>query len=261
MIALAAVAFVALACGGGSSKSTNKALSSDYYGAWTASDGTTLRITSDGLGYYKSGGTSIDGAAAEMDESGKLLKLSFLGVSVKEFKIDQAPSGGKMKLDGVNYQTSDAKGGSSSDDDDKKKSDDSDVDTKSNGDVPSKSVLNSMIKDISEKFNDAVQDEDFSDLRDEYASEVFKKQISAEKMKDIFKDFIAQKSGFDKHFNSMEDLEPSYDPEPKVTKEEGEKVMQVEGTYPTSPVTKFTFKFIDEKGEWKLLQLKYNIGK
>ena len=68
----------------------------------------TLTIGSDGTGKYisASGSEKFEGVAIEVDEAGKMLKLKLLGVEVKKMTIDQAASGGQMKLDGVSFRSS-----------------------------------------------------------------------------------------------------------------------------------------------------------
>src|SRR4051794_3778319 len=80
-----------------------------YVGAWTADDGTTMDIRSDGSASYKSANASVDGGGLVVDESAKTLKITFAGLG-PTFTIDKAPSGDQMTLSGVVYK----KGGSSS---------------------------------------------------------------------------------------------------------------------------------------------------
>lgn len=82
-----------LACGGGDP------LPPKYHGSWTGSDGTTIVIEPDGKASFKSGGKSVDGGGAELDESAKTLKISLFGIS-QTWKIDREPEGEEMTLDG-----------------------------------------------------------------------------------------------------------------------------------------------------------------
>jgi hypothetical protein len=250
VLALAALALVVLGCGGG--KSTDKPVTSDFYGSWSASDGSTLRITSDGTAFYKSGGTSVDNGAAKLDETGKTLKLSLLGVTIKELKIDQPPKNGTMKLDGVVYQTADSgEKGTPSPEETSTISDDPDM--------PSSSEMNEMVKTTILDFNDAIQQEDFTDFRNNVSKD-FKAQFTADKMKEAFDQFIKNKSQANPIFTSVSSKTPSYSPAPNITKEKGHKLLNIKGTYDTTDVTAFDLQYILEDSDWKLLKIKVRVG-
>jgi len=250
VLALAALAFVVLGCGGGG-KTTSKPLPATYFGSWSASDGSTLTLTSNGTGSYKSGGTTIDGAAAELDETGKTLKLSFLGVAVKEFKIDKEPSGGSMKLDGIVYQTAGGDKGTPSPNDSPVASDDPDM--------PSSTELNDMVKTTILDFNSAIQQEDFTDFRNNVSKD-FKNQFTADKMKQAFDQFVKNKDEAGPIFSSVSTKTPNYSPAPNITKEKGHKLLNLKGTYDTSDTTKFDLQYVLEDGDWKLLKIRVEVG-
>ena len=124
---------VGFACNSGQVR-IRKPISSDYFGAWTGSDdGSTITIRGDGTGDYKSGGTTVDGGTVEINDVDKMLSIKFFGIGPSK-KIDKAPSGNQMTLDGVVYR----KGGGT----------DSKPDTTSStktGDAPSNSEVEAKL--------------------------------------------------------------------------------------------------------------------
>jgi hypothetical protein len=260
ILALAMLSLVVLACSGGGGK-TGKTLPASYYGGWTSKDGASLQLTSEGLGYYRSGGTTINGAGAELDETGKILKLSFVGVSVKEFKVDQEPKDGVMKLDGVSYFNGAANRTDDSNSNDSGDSTDGPLSADPSA-IPPQAELNDLTKDVVLKFNDAVQEEDFSDFRDEYCAEEFKNNFSADKLAKEFKTFIAQKAGLDGILKSVEDMKPTYAPAPSIGKDgRFDTILKLSGSYATTPETKFKMEYVPDDGKWKLINIWIRVEK
>ena len=99
--ALAAVVFAGIACSGGAADA--KPAGPEFVGAWSAKDGSTITIRSDGSADYKSGSTSVSGGKAEVSEQEKTLRISLLGIGPK-LKIDKPPANDEMTLDGVVYR-------------------------------------------------------------------------------------------------------------------------------------------------------------
>jgi len=233
------------ACGKGDAKP----IPSEYVGAWTGEDGSTLTIRNDSTGDYKSGGTTVSGGTVAVGDDNKL-SITFIGVG-PSFTIDKAPSGNKMTLSGVVYR----KGGGSDTDADSKTDKSSSSDTSSSsGEVPSDDKLQSLVKTTLMDFNEAVQNDDFSDFHDTM-SEPFKKQASPEKLSGVFHEFVEKKIDF----STAKNLKATFNPAPDVSDQSGYKVLHVKGYYPTSPrKTNFEFKYIDEDGEWKLSSIDIN---
>lgn len=87
-----------LACGGG------KPAPLKYQGTWTGADGSTLYMNSDGRSGFKIGSKTVDGGAADVDESAKTITISLFGIS-NTWKIDAEPDEkGEMTLDGKIYK-------------------------------------------------------------------------------------------------------------------------------------------------------------
>lgn len=99
LIAVAILFFVSVGCG---SKDL-KAVGPEYFGAWTASDGSTMAIRGDGTGDYKSGGSSATGAKVGINEEDNTLNFKVFGIG-PSLKIDKPPTGDRMTLGGVAYR-------------------------------------------------------------------------------------------------------------------------------------------------------------
>lgn len=234
---------VGLGCSGGKSKDA-KPVSSDYYGAWTGDDGSTITIRGDGTGDYKSGGTSVNGGTVEINDADKTLSITFFGIG-PTLKIDKAPSGNQMTLGGVVYK--------------KAGSPDSKPDTKSStksGDAPSNSEVEALVRSSFEDFSDAVENEDFSDFYEKSSGD-FQASYTKEQIKSTFAVFIDKK---DQTLPSLRDVQTksaSFSSKPSVSTEKGIKVLVADGEFPSKPnATKFETKYEWEKGEWKILRFK-----
>ena len=239
---------VGFACG----KGDGKPVPSEYVGAWTGEDGSTLAIRGDNTGDYKSGSTSVSGGTVAIGDDNKL-SITFVGVG-PSFTIDKAPSGNKMTLSGVVYRKSGSSDtGSDTKSDSKSDKTSSDTST-SSGDVPSDEKLQSLVKKTLMDFNEAIQNDDFSDFHDTL-SEPFQKQVSAEKMSGVFHEFVEKKMDF----STAKNLKATFNPAPDVSNQGSYKVLHTKGYFPTSPrKTNFEFKYIDEDGEWKLSSIDIN---
>jgi hypothetical protein len=88
------LAVLVLACGGG------KPVPTKYQGTWKGTDGTRIYMDADGRSGFNKGSKKVDGGGAEIDESAKTLTISLFGIS-ETWKIDKAPDGDEMTLDGV----------------------------------------------------------------------------------------------------------------------------------------------------------------
>jgi hypothetical protein len=250
LIVSVAMLFVVLGCGG---KKDGKPVPSEYYGAWTGTDGSTLTIRSDSSGDYHSGGTKVDNGTVAIDDAAKTLSISFFGIG-PSLKIDQAPSGNQMKLDGIVYKKS-----GSSDLKDTSKSEPAKSSDKSDGDTPSDSEVESLVKDTMADFADGVADEDFSTFRRNSSAD-FQATYTATQLKGMFASFIAQKDKLMPSLRDVQDESASFSSSPSVRTEKGYKVLTADGEFPSSPnASKFETEYEWEKGEWKLLKFKIRL--
>ena len=76
---------------------------------------------------------------------------------------------------------------------------------------------------------------------------VFKRQISLEKMNQLFKDFITH----DVDLTVVDPMEPIFDKKPTI---DADGILELKGHYPTTPsVLRFDLKYYKENGVWKLV--------
>ena len=252
-LAFVAIVFVAFVMGcGGSSSAPQKPIPAPYLGTWTGADGTTISIRNDNTGDYKAGSKTIDGAAVEVDETGNEIKFTMLGIDVGKYKIDKAPSGSSMTLNGMVYRKAGggtATSNNTSSDRETTTADDSDV---SSADMPVGDELDSLVGDTMESFNSAVQSDDFADFHSQI-SQAWQEQITADKLQEVFSPLVKQKV----------DLTPkpgsklTYSPKPTID-ENG--MMVLNGSYQTVRGKKLPFKltYVKEDSDWKLFGIRVN---
>ena len=118
-------------------------------------------------------------------------------------------------------------------------------------DVPDEDEIKSMTDKSLLDWNKAVQKEDFSKFYKEDCSEVWQKQVTAEKLKDSFKQYTEQKVDIS---GAVKDMEATFEPEPSIEKTGDFDVLTVKGYYDTKPSRlSFQLKYIEEEDEWKLV--------
>jgi ketosteroid isomerase-like protein len=246
LVSLALVFGILMVLGFACGKSKDaKPVSADYFGAWTAEDGSTLTIRSDGSGDYRSGGTSVSGGTVEINEADKTLSITFVGVG-PTFKIDKAPAGDQMKLDGLVYIRHR----------DKEIIKAAYVDPKSSDDLPAKSEIETLIKSSFKDFAKGVEDEDFVEFYD-HSSSNFQDANSEEQIKAIFTTFIDKKGQTLPVLSDVQSQSAVFAPAPTLETENGVKVLVANGEFATKGTpTKFETKYVMEDGDWKVLKFK-----
>ena len=235
IVALSALMIVGLACGSSTPPPPG------YVGAWTSNDGASITIRNDGSADYKSGGTSVSGGSAVIDEEAKTLKISLAGLG-PTFKIDKAPAGNEMTLDGIVFRKS---GGPSDTDQGSRSSD-------AKPEIPSDEKLQTLVKTTFLDFGDAVQTEDFSDFHNKVAK-VWRDDSSPETLAEAFKTFVDNKDDYN-FKRAVTPLDATFTPAPKLDKVSGLDALIVKGYYPTKPQrANFELKYIMDDGSWKLI--------
>jgi len=213
-----------------------------YVGTWTGQDGSTVTLRNDGSGDYKSGGKSVSGAAVEIDETAKEIRFALLGFDSGKYKIDQAPAGNKMKLDGMEYRRTSGFDPTSSD-----------TTTKGATDaVPSESELRPVVTETVTDFNAAVESGDFSDFYGN-SSETWQSQTTAAEMTSAFQSLFKQKL----NFKPKDEAALNFVQKPAF---EANDVLKIEVGYPTVKGTnvKFRLRYVKEGDKWKLLGIVLN---
>lgn len=242
--ALAALAFVVLlglACG--SSTPPPPA----YVGAWTGADGTTITIRADGGADYKSGNSNVTGGSVTIDDAAKTLKVSLAGLG-PTFKIDKAPEGNQMTLDGVLYKKA---GGDSSP---AKSTSIEPASSDAKPPIPSEDALQTLAKTTISDFSDGVQKGDFTDFHAKVAK-IWQEQDSVEDMNDAFKEFVDKKESYD-FKKAIGSTKATFTPAPFFESVAGRDALALRGNYATKPMkTLFEFKYVMEGDAWKLVYL------
>ncbi len=124
--------------------------------------------------------------------------------------------------------------------------------------VPSDAEMQDIVKDTLLDFNDALQDQDFTEFHGNI-SKTWKKETTPEKLKQSFQDFINK--GVD--ITEIKPMKATFTTPPNVAKDRGYDMLTVKGEYPTSGIkTKFELQYIPEGKDWKLAAIniyaKYN---
>jgi hypothetical protein len=116
------------------------------------------------------------------------------------------------------------------------------------GDAEAKAlILGSLLA-----FNRAVEKADFTEFHAQI-SQLWQEQITAEKLKEIFADFIDKKI----NISGIKDVEPILTEPPQINPE---GLLILEGYYPTHPSkVYFGLKYVYEHPSWKLFGIKVNV--
>jgi hypothetical protein len=216
-----------------------KPLPKSYIGTWTADDGSMVAIRSDASGDYKFGGKSVSGGSVEVDEDAKEIRFTMLGFDAGKYKIDQPPTGSRMKLDGLLYRrTAGAV--------DEK---DSAADVLS---VPAQDDLRALVYRSMLTFSQAVKKGDFTEFH-AAAAERLQDEISSSKLNEEFASNIKNK--FDYAPKSVDSLE--FTVKPFIEKE---KFLNVTVKYPNAAGQRPTIQidYLHEGEEWKLAGIQLN---
>ncbi len=133
------------------------------------------------------------------------------------------------------------------------------TDTTSSSEVPSNSVVEGLVKETIEKFADAVDSGNFSDLHS-YASTDFQSSYTVDQMATAFKSYTDKKRVVVPILEKVDDMSAKFKDEPSLRTEKGLKILVAEGEFATKPFkTRFDFEYVNRGGEWKLLKLVVNI--
>lgn len=253
-LAVGLLIFIGLGCfgrGGGASPP-------EYVGAWKGADGTILTIRADGSGDYKSGGSEVTNGSVEVKD--KKLSLTLMGIG-KTFTVDEAPKGDRMKLDGIVFTK--GSGSSATSDKDstapKTSEDRSSADKTDSGETPGSSEIDSLVKNTTNDFASAVEDEDFSSFMAN-TSDQFQTEFSADRMKEVFKTFIEKKDAAVPILREATDAQPDYSSPPKVEEKMGRKVLVANGSLPAGRYkVNFEYEYVQDGNDWKLWKIQVKL--
>jgi hypothetical protein len=213
-----------------------------YVGVWTGADGSTVTLRNGGSGDYKSGGKSVSGAAVEIDDAAKEICFTLLGFDSGKYKIDLAPAGNRMKLDGMEYRRT---GGFSTEDSENK------TDATKTGEAPNEDEMRPIVSETIKNFDNAVQQGDFSDF---YAtvSETWQSQMTAADLDKAFAPLAGQKNDYKLKTNAP----PIISSKPAIK----DDVLEINGSYQNvkGKNIPFRLRYVQVNGDWKLLGIRLN---
>jgi hypothetical protein len=118
--------------------------------------------------------------------------------------------------------------------------------------VPPEAELKTLALESLLAFNKAVQAKSFAEFH-QGISILWQKQVTPEKLTEIFRAFIEQEIDI----ATVRNMTPAFEPPPSI---DSNGVLVVSGSYPTEPSKlKFTLKYVDENSAWKLVGINVNI--
>jgi hypothetical protein len=120
-------------------------------------------------------------------------------------------------------------------------------------DYDSKQTIN-LVRETILDFNEAVQQEDFSDFLRERCSKPFRQQYTPRDVKVAFAEFINKKEALGIILLQVANTVPEYSE--RTFKTSGMNVLEVKGNFDTKPLkTYFNNQYAMENGEWKILKI------
>lgn len=115
-------------------------------------------------------------------------------------------------------------------------------------DLPDQDELKELTDKTLLSFNKCVQKGDFTAFYKETAT-VWQKQTSPDKLKELFKQYAEQKIDI---ASAIREMEPHFQPKPRINKTGDFDVLDVKGYYDTKPSRiSFELKYIEEDEAWK----------
>lgn len=268
LLILSLFLLVGLGCRG-IGKSETKLIPPAYLGEWEGQDGSEISLRADGTGDYRAGGTKIEGGTAEVDENAKTISVTFFGMG-KTLKIDEPPTGDRMKLEGVAFRRKGGFSTSSIERTDQSNAQESNgglpfpADKESGSDKsgsggdeePSKSEVESLVKDSIGNFAEAVEQGDFTDFHSR-TSERFQAQFSPAQLEKTFEAFIQKKEQVLPSLNSVGGASADFTKGPEMRGGASDKILTADGTFATRPYpVQFETEYEMENGEWKLRKIR-----
>ncbi|MFN2501009.1 MAG: hypothetical protein ABR530_03235 [Pyrinomonadaceae bacterium] len=125
--------------------------------------------------------------------------------------------------------------------------------------VPSNAEVESMVKETTAQFAEAVDSGDFSDLY-ESASSDFQKTYTLDQMTAAFKSYTDKKSVVVPVLKRVQNADAEFTKEPSLRTENRLSILVASGKFPTKPYgVRFDYEYVMRQGEWKLLKLVVNI--
>jgi hypothetical protein len=119
-------------------------------------------------------------------------------------------------------------------------------------DIPDDSELQTLVKTTLLDFNSAVQSGGFDSFHSS-TSTYFQDQFTVAQLEQQFGEFIQKKVNISDIASKQASIMPAFE------NQNGIKVLNANGSYPTTPTTSFELQYIQEDVEWKLLSINVRI--
>ncbi len=132
-------------------------------------------------------------------------------------------------------------------------------DDKSSDDIPADSVIQSMVKDTTADFTNAIDTGNFGPLYEKSSSD-FQSTFTEDQLKVQFLSFIINKKRVLPSLNKAQETTAVFSPSPSIRTENGLSILVVNGKFPSKPFpVKFEYEYVKRDGEWKMLKLVINM--
>ncbi len=134
-----------------------------------------------------------------------------------------------------------------------------DDDDKSSDEVPSESVVESLVKETTSEFSEAVDSEDFNQIHSNASSD-FQSTYTVDEMTAAFKSYIEKKKIVVPILKKVAASDAEFSKPPSIRTEKGLNILVANGKFPTKPYNvRFDYEYVLRDGDWKLLKLVINI--
>ncbi|CAN5273325.1 hypothetical protein BH20ACI2_BH20ACI2_25520 [soil metagenome] len=132
-------------------------------------------------------------------------------------------------------------------------------DDSSSDEVPAESVVESLVKETTAEFADAVNSGDFSQIHANASSD-FQNTYTVEEMTDAFKSYTEKKSVVVPILNRVAASDAAFTRPTSIRTEKSLQILMANGKFPTKPYNvRFDYEYVMRDGDWKLLKLIINI--
>lgn len=130
---------------------------------------------------------------------------------------------------------------------------------RSDGSVPSDTVVEGLIKETMSEFADAIDTGDFNPIYNNASSD-FQGTYTVDEMKTAFKSYTDKKKVVVPILRKIEGIDAEFDSPPSIRTEKSLNILVAKGKFKTKPFqTRFDYEYVMRGGEWKLLKLIINI--
>lgn len=121
--------------------------------------------------------------------------------------------------------------------------------------VPAEAELEALVQKTLQDFASSVDAGDFTGFRATTSSQ-FQSQFKTEALNSAFNVFIQKKSAVVPIIRSTAAMKPVYAPAPNIAKNNLVQVLNVNGSYSTTPVpTNFELQYMQDGGQWKIIKI------